>query len=675
MKKGFLIILMCFFLTPEQNFAQEENIIPGEIIVQLYEFKYLDSFTKAFDLLELKSKQLLSKRMNIWLFTYDESKVDASDVLYEIRTNNYVKTVQFNHTLSERSASQNIDLINYTPYSVLTTTPNDTRFNEQWALNNTGQSGGTVDADIDAPEAWDISTGGLTAGGDTIVIAIIDGGCDLNHNDLPYWYNNGEIPSNGVDDDSNGYVDDYRGWNAYGNNGTVPGSSHGTHVAGISGAKGNNNLGVSGVNWNSKIMPIAGSSSSEATVIAAYGYVLEMRSLYNETNGAKGAFIVSTNASFGVDQGQPANYPLWCGIYDSLGAQGVLNCGATANANWNIDVIGDIPTGCPSPYMISVTNTNRNDLKNSGAAYGLTTIDLGAPGTSVLSTYPNNNYSNLTGTSMATPQVTGAIALMFAAADSQILATYKSDLSTGAIMFRDILFEATDTISALQGITVTGGRLNVYKALLPVSTPQIPVELIAFNLTVRENTVLLSWATATEINNRGFEIERRQVFSQLSSANTQEWEAVGFVNGKGTTTSTSAYSFYDKSLSPGKYSYRLKQIDFDGSINFSNEIEVALLSPVNFELSQNFPNPFNPTTTIRFTVGDVNHASTAWATLRIYDVLGNEIATLVNEEKTAGTYKVDFDASSGTWNLASGIYYYRLTAGNFVETKKMILMK
>ncbi len=671
MKKFLLPVIFIFVLIPKTLLPQEENIIRGELLVQLKDSKSLEHFSNSFHHLDLKSKQLLSKRMNIWLFSYDDSKIDVSDVLFEIRKNDHVKAVQFNHVLSERSAAGLVDLNNHSPYSVLNTFPNDTRFNEQWALNNTGQSGGTVDADIDAPEAWDISTGGLTAHGDTIVIAIIDGGCDLNHNDLPYWFNHGEIPSNGVDDDSNGYIDDYRGWNAYGNNGTVPGSSHGTHVAGISGAKGNNNLGVSGVNWNSRIMPIAGSSSSEATVIAAYGYVLEMRSLYNETNGVKGAFIVSTNASFGVDQGQPANYPLWCGIYDSLGLQGVLNCGATANANWNIDVVGDIPTGCPSPYMISVTNTTRTDTKNSGAAYGLNTIDLGAPGTSVLSTYPNNNYQNSTGTSMATPQVTGAIALMFAAADSQFLATYKSDLSAGAIMFRDILFEATDSISALQGITVTGGRLNVHKALIPVSAPQIPVELISFSAEVNEKSVILNWITATEVNNRGFEIERRQVLSQQSSVSNQEWGSIGFMNGKGTTIYTSVYSFKDESLSPGKYLYRLKQIDFDGSFEYSNTAEVSFMNPSSFSLEQNYPNPFNPTTSISFTVGNAYYESPVQVLLRIYDVLGNEIVTLVNEEKSAGTYEIEFDASS----LPSGVYFYKIQSGSFTNTKKMLLLK
>jgi hypothetical protein len=409
--KKVLTIGFIFFtlLTPVEIFPGEDNIVQGELLVQFRPEANIELFENSFSHYEVETAQLLSRRMNIWLVRYNADQVDGLEILNQVKSNSLVKEAQFNHYVQLREGLNAQDILGMMPGN-RSTFPNDTRFNEQWALHNTGQTGGLNDADIDAPEAWDFTTGGLTALGDTIVVAIIDGGCDLNHQDLTYWINWAEIPGNGIDDDGNGYIDDYRGWNAIANNGNVPSNSHGTHVSGIAGAKGNNNLGVSGVNWNVKIMPIAGSSGNEATVVAAYGYVLEMRSLYNETNGVQGAFVVSTNASFGVDFGQPANYPLWCAIYDSLGVQGVLSCGATANNNVNIDVVGDIPTACPSPWMIAVTNTTNNDVKNSGAAYGLTTIDLGAPGTSILNTLPGNSYGNLTGTSMATPTVTGAIA-------------------------------------------------------------------------------------------------------------------------------------------------------------------------------------------------------------------------------------------------------------------------
>jgi subtilisin family serine protease len=402
-------------------------------------------------------------------------------------------------------------------------------------LNNTGQSGGTPDADIDAPEAWEISKGGFSGLGDTIVVAIVDGGCELTHSDLDYWYNHREIPNNGIDDDLNGYVDDYRGWNAYGNNGTIPSSSHGTHVAGITGAKGNNSLGVAGVNWYVKTMPIAASSSSEAVVILGYGYVLEMRSLYNETNGQYGAFVVATNASFGVDNGQPANFPLWCAIYDSLGVQGVISCGATANANTNIDEVGDIPTACPSPYLITVTNTTNTDAKNSGAAYGLTTIDLGAPGTSVLSTYTGNGYSSLTGTSMATPQVTGVVALMVSAANSVLINQYKTNPGPTALQFKQMLLDNTDPVPSLLGKTVTGGRLNALNAVLAVSAdpdtiaPGAITDLAVTDTT--SNSLTLQWIVPSDSSLGGVIMyDVRKSTSPITPENFSSTTAIPFTS-------------------------------------------------------------------------------------------------------------------------------------------------
>ena len=197
-----------------------------------------------------------------------------------------------------------------------------------------------------------------------------------------------------------------------------------------------------------------------------------------------------------------------------------------------------------------------------------------------------------------------------------------------------------------------------------------PVELTSFTINVSENTVNLNWQTATETNNQGFAIERKQVFSQQSSASNEEWNAIGFVNGNGTTTESQSYSFVDKNISSGIYKYRLKQIDYDGTFDYSNEIEVEI-TPSEFALEQNYPNPFNPSTSIQYTIG-----SKQFVQLKVYDVLGNEIATLVNEEKPAGSYVVEFNvAQDSRPAIASGIYFYKLQAGRFVETKKMILIK
>lgn len=418
---------------------------PNAVIGELEE-----AFAKrGFVVTEVKNS---SKSLRVWTFSF-AAGVNVNEALAAAKTFPQIQLAQLNHYTSRR-----------------VTTPNDANFSTMWGLNNTGQSGGTPDADVDAPEAWDITTGGMTVQGDTIVCAVIDGGFSLTHQDLNFWKNYADIPGNGIDDDNNGYIDDRDGWNAYTSTGNMASDNHGTHVAGTVGAKGNNSIGVVGVNWGVKVMPVMGSDGTESVVVEAYTYVLDARRLYNQTNGAQGAFVVSTNASFGVDAGQPADYPIWCAIYDSLGAVGILNAGATANQNWDIDAVGDIPTACTSNYMIAVTNTTRFDQKNSGAAYGLTTIDLGAPGSSINSTLPGNSYGNLTGTSMATPHVTGAIGLMYAAACTQLITDYKAHPDSIALIMRNYLLTSVDPIPALNGLCTSNGRLNLFGALTAVQT-------------------------------------------------------------------------------------------------------------------------------------------------------------------------------------------------------------
>jgi PKD repeat protein len=457
MLRYFLLTIFTLTLS-SYAFSQEANRVPGEILVSVkagYDGKQLQESFNYYSPDKIELREKLMPDFNIYLFSFTETADNPMRVLNLIKQHPWVDIAQFNHQVQLRVS-----------------TPNDASFTQQWSLNNTGQNGGTVDADIDAVEAWDITTGGLTATGDTIVVAVIDGGFQLNHPDLVQniYKNYLEIPGNGIDDDNNGYIDDINGWNAYNNNGTIPSDQHGTHVSGIIGARGNNSIGVSGVNWNVKIMTIAGSSGSEATVIKAYGYAATMRKLYNQTNGAKGAYVVSTNSSFGVDLGNPNNYPLWCAFYDTLGKYGVLSAGATANANYNVDTQGDIPTACPSNFLISVTNTTNTDAKNNNCGYGANTIDLGSPGTNIYNTVTGSSYANLTGTSMATPHVAGAIGLMYAAACSELIAESKTNPAVVATQMKQYLLNGTDPIPSMNGITVTGGRLNVHKALLNVLT-------------------------------------------------------------------------------------------------------------------------------------------------------------------------------------------------------------
>ncbi|MEW6061284.1 MAG: GLUG motif-containing protein [Bacteroidota bacterium] len=207
----------------------------------------------------------------------------------------------------------------------------------------------------------------------------------------------------------------------------------------------------------------------------------------------------------------------------------------------------------------------------------------------------------------------------------------------------------------------------------------LPVTLSSFTVTVSMNMATLHWQTATEVNNYGFEIERAIDNGKLKIDN---WEKIGFVEGSGNSNSPKEYSYTDRNLSSGTYSYRLKQIDRDGKFEYSQEVEVVIAqTPQKFALMQNYPNPFNPTTTIQYSVGTDAHPSNnnthgrasvpTFTTLKIYDVLGREVATLVNEVKEAGNYSVQWNASK----FSSGIYYARLQSGEQVQMKKMLLLR
>jgi hypothetical protein len=304
MKKALLfliiIILLPFFNSYKAPRNGDKPYVEGQIMVKLYsginrkQQQLLGNLLNDFKSVNLQMEQKLSDRMNIFLLNFNPSLVDEVKLLKEIKANPNVELAQFNHFIEQRAFY-----------------PNDANFSLQWNMHNTGQTGGTSDADMDCPEGWDLGNSGVTATGDTIIIAIVDDGFDLEHEDISFWKNYHEIPGNGIDDDTNGYIDDFNGWNSWTNSGELVEKDHGTHVTGIAAAHGNNGLGVTGVNMNVKVMPVVGSATVENIVVAGYAYVLEMRSLYNETGGEKGAFIVSTNASFGVNNGWPEDFPIW----------------------------------------------------------------------------------------------------------------------------------------------------------------------------------------------------------------------------------------------------------------------------------------------------------------------------------------------------------------------------
>ena len=191
----------------------------------------------------------------------------------------------------------------------------------------------------------------------------------------------------------------------------------------------------------------------------------------------------------------------------------------------------------------------------------------------------------------------------------------------------------------------------------------LPVELSSFSVKVKDGDVTLNWRTETEVSNFGFEIHRAHTSTSLS---VTEWEVLGFVQGHGNSNSPKEYSFIDQSVSGGKYSYRLKQIDTDGQFEYSKVIEVDLGTPGKFELSQNHPNPFNPTTTIKFSLPQSGNVK-----LTVYNLLGEQVAELVNEFREAGVHTINFNAS----DFNSGVFIYKLEANSFVLARKMTLIK
>ncbi len=325
-------------------------------------------------------------------------------------------------------------------------TPNDPSFGQLWGLHNTGQTGGTNDKDIDAPEAWELATGDSN-----IVVAVTDTGVDFSHPDLAdqRWVNTLD-PVGGGDDDGNGLVDDWSGWDfVNGDNDPFDDNRHGTHVSGTIGAEGNNGVGVVGVNWNVKIMALkflnSAGSGTTADAIAS--------TLYAADHGAD----VSSN-SWG---GGPYDQALLDAI--EYGAtRGMLFVAAAGNDGFNNDVTPTYPATYASDAVLAVAATDHNDGLAFFSSYGAKSVDLGAPGVGILSTTPGNTYGSFDGTSMATPHVAGAAALV-------------EDRFPGATLYgiKALLMSSVDPASSLAGKTVTGGRLNIGSALACVNQAKV----------------------------------------------------------------------------------------------------------------------------------------------------------------------------------------------------------
>ncbi len=352
--------------------------------------------------------------------------------------------------------------------------PNDPLFYQLWGLNNTAQTGGTPGADISAPGAWDFTTGNSN-----VVVAIIDTGVDYTHEDLlaNSWLNIGEIPGNGIDDDRNGYVDDVHGINAItGIGDPFDDNGHGTHVAGTVGASGNNSIGVTGINWRIQIIACkfldrTGSGYDDGA-IRCLEYV---RNLKN-----RGVNVVATNNSWGGTGYSQA-------LYDAINAQrDILFMAAAGNATSDNDQTGFYPADYFLPNVIAVAATDYNDNIASFSNYGRRSVSVGAPGAKILSTLPATNYwritggyGNLSGTSMATPHVTGLAALI-----------KSQDMTRNWISIRNLVLAGGDDIQSMNGITITGKRINALGSLTCVNSPVFSALEYEFPFTVGIRTIL-----------------------------------------------------------------------------------------------------------------------------------------------------------------------------------------
>ena len=331
----------------------------------------------------------------------------------------------------------------------LATTPNDARFGELWGLNNSGQSGGVADADINAPEAWSITTGSSN-----VFIGSIDTGFDYNHQDLAanIWVNPGEIPGNGIDDDGDGYIDDVHGIDATTNSGDpFDVDGHGTHTTGTIAARGNNGTGVAGVNWNATVISCKAFNPSATLddLLQCMDYFLMLK-----TRAVNPIDIVATNNSWG---GGGFAQSLLDAI-EAHGQAGMLFVAAAGNNGSNNDQVPFYPATYDADNIISVLAYNRSDQRSSFSNFGALSVDVGAPGEDILSTLPGNSYGLLSGTSMATPHVTGLVGLLKAQDPNRTARQIKNLILTGAV-----------ASSATTGNVLTGGRIRADNSLTCVN--------------------------------------------------------------------------------------------------------------------------------------------------------------------------------------------------------------
>lgn len=431
-----ILFLLAFQLLSAQEKASVR--IPGEVLVQLTPgTSASDWFKDQFsDQIRLQYVRTLSSRLNIHLASFEEKAVAINGISAQLNSNRNVVRWQPNYELEFRN------------------TPNDSEFFRQWDMDL-----------IEAPRAWEISTGGSTAQGTPIVVAVMDSGFDPSHEDMQgnFWENPYEIPGDGIDNDNNGYIDDRMGWDFFSDSPNIAPGNHGLSTGAIIGAKGNNGKGVAGLNWDIDLMLFSFNTVSD--LVKAYEYVIEQRHRFNTSGGTAGAFVVATNNSFGQTGIKCNQQPIWGAMYDELGAVGILSSSGVSNQQFDVEEFGDMPANCTSDYLVISCNTTQDDNLFQNSAYGAVSVDLGSPGEASVTAKPSNTYGVFGGNSAATPHVTGAIALLYATTCEGLENAAISDPAGTALLVKEILLQSGDQVVALDGRTLTGRRLNVGQAM------------------------------------------------------------------------------------------------------------------------------------------------------------------------------------------------------------------
>lgn len=708
--------------------SSTENELIDIYIVMKERLNYSDLHSKTYT---LNRKQKREEVVRILKEFAQVSQSEIKEHLKVLEMQNRVNNVHFNwaiNVISLRSVKSAIHEIAQ-QFSSIETIHYDRQYNVEELVDDLGvtkfnsdnnlfvnptsapQPGLTL---IRAPLVW--------AEGDSgkgVLVANIDTGTDWKHPDLVnnIWQNLGEDANNngqtiiwngsawvfdpgdlnGIDDDGNGLIDDLVGWNYQNNNNDViSGSSHGTATSGIVAGYGTNGT-QTGVAPGANLIILKPSGESQ--------YWLAQQYAMN-----KGADVITSSLSYKWYFNPKPNYPMFRQMTDMELAAGIVHTNSTSNDGGSLGSAPipyniATPGNCPGPWVhpdqtlvggvssvIGAANVNAGtDLivsssphgpaaweniqqtfptypyvmpmeyrdypyHTSPGAMGLIKPDVAAPGAGTTSTNVGGGYQSFSGTSGATPHLAGTVALMLGVNPN----LEPADVS------RILQLTAVEKGDPGKDNRYGAGRVDAYDAYTQAKD-EIPVELTSFNAAVSGNNIQISWATATELNNDGFEIQRSFLHSEFGKS---PYAPIAFVKGKGTTTELNSYTYSDKQLTPGVYFYRLKQKDFDGTFEYSNEVAVEVLYPSEFSLQQNYPNPFNPAT-----VFDYSLAEKSDVRIVIYSILGEEIASLVNMTKEAGYHKYHFDGSG----LPSGTYIYQLQAtssnGLIVDSKKMVLVK